>query len=72
MGHGRVSGDGSGVGSVPELLLSGEEGRCLVIFEARRYSRMAKVLAEQAKAAGKGNFIDYQPPRAAMPAAANR
>ena len=23
MGHGRVSGDGSGVGSVPELLLSG-------------------------------------------------
>jgi len=32
--------------------LSGETERCLVIFEARRYSRMAKVLAEQAKAAG--------------------
>ena len=26
MGHGRVSGDGSGVESVPELLLSGADG----------------------------------------------
>lgn len=39
-------------GNFSELLLSGEKGRCLVIFEARRYSRMAKVLAQQAKAAG--------------------
>ena len=39
-------------GNFSDLLLSGETERCLVIFEARRYSRMAKVLAEQAKAAG--------------------
>lgn len=39
-------------GNFSEVLLSEEEGRCLVIFEARRYSRMAKVLAEQAKQAG--------------------
>lgn len=39
-------------GNFSDLLLSGEKERCLVIFEARRYSRMAKVLAEQAKAAG--------------------
>ena len=39
-------------GNFSELLLSEEQGRCLVIFEARRYSRMAKVLAEQAKEAG--------------------
>lgn len=39
-------------GNFSELLLSGEAGRCLVIFEARRYSRMAKVLAQEAKAAG--------------------
>ena len=39
-------------GNFSDLLLSGETERCLVIFEARRYSRMAKVLAEQAKQAG--------------------
>jgi len=39
-------------GNFSELLLSAEAGRCLVIFEARRYSRMAKVLAQEAKAAG--------------------
>lgn len=39
-------------GNFAEVLLSEEEGRCLVIFEARRYSRMAKALAEQAKQAG--------------------
>ena len=39
-------------GNFSELLLSRETERCLVIFEARRYSRMAKVLAEQAKEAG--------------------
>jgi DNA-binding MurR/RpiR family transcriptional regulator len=40
-----------GVGNFAELLAS-EAGGCLVIFEARRYSRLAKVLAEQAHAEG--------------------
>ncbi|HRF08934.1 MAG TPA: sensor domain-containing diguanylate cyclase [Xanthobacteraceae bacterium] len=46
---------------------------------APRYARnageviaYANIALEQAKAAGKGNFIDYQPPRAAMPAAATK
>lgn len=39
-------------GNFSELLLSDEPGRCLVIFEARRYSRMAKLLASEAKTAG--------------------
>lgn len=39
-------------GNFSELLLSGDAAPCLVIFEARRYSRMAKVLASEAKAAG--------------------
>jgi DNA-binding MurR/RpiR family transcriptional regulator len=39
-------------GNFSEVLLSGPAGGCLVIFEARRYSRMAKLLAQEAKAAG--------------------
>lgn len=39
-------------GNFSEVLLSGGAAPCLVIFEARRYSRMAKVLAREAKAAG--------------------
>jgi DNA-binding MurR/RpiR family transcriptional regulator len=39
-------------GNFSELLLSGGASPCLVIFEARRYSRMARVLAREAKAAG--------------------
>jgi len=39
-------------GNFSELLLSGKAGGCLVIFEARRYSRMAKILAQEAQAAG--------------------
>lgn len=38
-------------GNFTELLATGEPS-CLVIFEARRYSRLAKVLAEEARAAG--------------------
>lgn len=40
-----------GAGNFAELLAS-EVASCVVIFEARRYSRLAKVLAEQARAAG--------------------
>ncbi|WP_420101467.1 MurR/RpiR family transcriptional regulator [Bosea sp. (in: a-proteobacteria)] len=39
-------------GNFSELLLSAAQDRCLVIFEARRYSRLARALAEQARAAG--------------------
>lgn len=39
-------------GNFSELLLSGGPSPCLVIFEARRYSRMAKVLAREAREAG--------------------
>lgn len=39
-------------GNFSEILLSGGSGDSLVIFEARRYSRMAKLLAQEAKAAG--------------------
>ena len=39
-------------GNFAELLLSDLEGACLVIFEARRYSRMARVLAREARDAG--------------------
>ncbi|MGO4667923.1 MurR/RpiR family transcriptional regulator [Bosea sp. 2YAB26] len=39
-------------GNFAELLLSGGPSPCLVIFEARRYSRMAKLLAREAKQAG--------------------
>ncbi|PZU92016.1 MAG: RpiR family transcriptional regulator [Chelatococcus sp.] len=39
-------------GNFSEVLLSGGGSPCLVIFEARRYSRMAKLLAREAKAAG--------------------
>ncbi|MGB0914110.1 MAG: MurR/RpiR family transcriptional regulator, partial [Phaeobacter italicus] len=38
-------------GNFAEALVSGEDS-CLVIFEARRYSRLAKVLAQEAQAAG--------------------
>ena len=38
-------------GNFAELLASDKDA-CLVIFEARRYSRLAKVLAEQARVAG--------------------
>lgn len=40
-----------GTGNFVEILAS-EANSCLVIFEARRYSRLSKVLAEQARAAG--------------------
>lgn len=39
-------------GNFAELLLSDHEGSCLVIFEARRYSRMARLLAREAQEAG--------------------
>jgi DNA-binding MurR/RpiR family transcriptional regulator len=39
-------------GNFAELLVSGGKDSCLVIFEARRYSRMAKLLAADAKACG--------------------
>ncbi|MBF9235532.1 MurR/RpiR family transcriptional regulator [Microvirga alba] len=39
-------------GNFAELLLSDHEGACLVIFEARRYSRMARLLAREAREAG--------------------
>lgn len=39
-------------GNFAELLLAEDEDRCLVIFEARRYSRMARVLAREAREAG--------------------
>ena len=38
-------------GNFAEVLASDEDA-CLVIFEARRYSRMAKILAQEARAAG--------------------
>nr|WP_281502641.1 MurR/RpiR family transcriptional regulator [Aliiroseovarius sp. F47248L] len=38
-------------GNFAEVLASDQDA-CLVIFEARRYSRMAKVLAQEAQAAG--------------------
>lgn len=54
-------------GSFAELLLEPADGRCLVIFEARRYSRQALELAHQAKAAGipttlvTDSFCDWGP-----------
>ncbi len=39
-------------GNFAELLLSGGKDNCLVIFEARRYSRMAKLLAQDAQRNG--------------------
>ena len=39
-------------GNFAELLLGGGSSPCLVIFEARRYSRMARLLAREAKQAG--------------------
>lgn len=39
-------------GNFAELLASSEDGACLVIFEARRYSRMARLLARDARDAG--------------------
>lgn len=39
-------------GNFAELLASGHDGACLVIFEARRYSRMAHLLACNARDAG--------------------
>jgi DNA-binding MurR/RpiR family transcriptional regulator len=39
-------------GNFAELLLGERKGACLVMFEARRYSRMARLLARDAKAAG--------------------
>ena len=39
-------------GNFIELLASDPEGVCLVIFEARRYSRLAQVLAREAHKAG--------------------
>lgn len=37
-------------GSFADVLLSGEPDACLVIFEARRYSRLARLLAAEARA----------------------
>jgi DNA-binding MurR/RpiR family transcriptional regulator len=39
-------------GNFAELLTSGGNQSCLVIFEARRYSRMARLLAREAREAG--------------------
>ncbi|MBL8697599.1 MAG: MurR/RpiR family transcriptional regulator [Alphaproteobacteria bacterium] len=39
-------------GNFAELLLGERKGACLVMFEARRYSRMARLLAAEARAAG--------------------
>lgn len=39
-------------GNFAELLASGSNQSCLVIFEARRYSRMARLLAQEARKAG--------------------
>ena len=39
-------------GNFAELLVSGKDQSCLVIFEARRYSRMARLLASDARQAG--------------------
>ncbi len=39
-------------GNFSELLLTDTAGSCLVMFEARRYSRMAPLLAREARAAG--------------------
>lgn len=39
-------------GNFAELLAAGPETPCLVIFEGRRYSRMAQLLAQDAKNAG--------------------
>jgi len=39
-------------GNFAELLASGSDQSCLVIFEARRYSRMARLLAQEARKAG--------------------
>lgn len=39
-------------GNFAELLASGDNQACLVIFEARRYSRMSRVLAQEARKAG--------------------
>ncbi len=44
-------------GNFAELLLSGGASPCLVIFEARRYSRMARLLAREAKQAGIGTTL---------------
>jgi DNA-binding MurR/RpiR family transcriptional regulator len=44
-------------GNFSEILLSGGASPCLVIFEARRYSRMAKLLAREAKQAGIGTTL---------------
>ena len=38
-------------GNFAELLAAGPDEACLVIFEARRYSRLARLLAEEARAA---------------------
>ena len=39
-------------GNFAELLVSEKDQSCLVIFEARRYSRMARLLASEARKAG--------------------
>ena len=39
-------------GNFAEMLASDTPGPCLVIFEARRYSRLARVLAAEARQAG--------------------
>jgi DNA-binding MurR/RpiR family transcriptional regulator len=39
-------------GNFAEVLSAGEGSPCLVIFEGRRYSRMAQLLAQDARAAG--------------------
>jgi DNA-binding MurR/RpiR family transcriptional regulator len=39
-------------GNFAELLATGSNQSCLVIFEARRYSRMARLLAQEARKAG--------------------
>ncbi len=39
-------------GNFSELLVSDESESCVVVFEARRYSRLARVLVQEARAAG--------------------
>jgi len=44
-------------GNFSELLLSSAPSPCLILFEARRYSRLARLLARDAKAAGVGTTL---------------
>ena len=44
-------------GNFAELLLTSSSSSCLVIFEARRYSRLARLLAREARQAGIGTTL---------------